>query len=132
MKFRYCISLAVSLLILGAVNPEIRADDIDIYIDPATGTGTEPIVMFTLDYRSNLGSTVCSGSACDFLTSKTYTNNSGATVPYLTLSGGTTSRFNLLRGVLKYVLQQVGPSGVRIGFAMNHDNNNNCEGPSQT
>ena len=132
MKFRYIISIAISLLILGAVNPEIRADDIDIYIDPAEGTGTEPIVMFTLDYRSNLGSTVCSGGACDFLTSKTYTNNSGATVPYLTLSGGTTSRFNLLRGVLKYVLQQVGPSGVRIGFAMNHENNNNCEGPSRT
>jgi len=88
--------------------------------------------MFTLDYRSNLGATVCNGGTCDFLTSQSYTNNAGTSVPYLTLSGGTTSYFNLLRAALKYVLQEVGSSGVKIGLAMSHEQNNNCAGTSQT
>ena len=43
------------------------ADDTDIYLSPNVAAGAEPLVMFVLDYRSNLGSTACNGSECDEL-----------------------------------------------------------------
>ncbi len=43
------------------------ADDTDIYLNPAIPTGAEPLVMFVLDYRPNLGSTVCNSGECDEL-----------------------------------------------------------------
>lgn len=123
---------AVIATVVAAAGQHAYADDIDIYTNPTAAAVDAPVVMFTLDYRSNLGSTVCNGGACAFLTSRSYTDDIGNSVPYLTLTGGTTSYFNLLRGALKYVLQEVGPSGVKIGLAINHENNINCEGPTQT
>jgi len=122
----------LALLLYTSAAHTVRADDIDIYLNPTASPASVPVVMFTLDYRSNLGATVCSGGACSFLTSQTYKNASNVDVPYLTLSGGTTSYFNLLRASLKYVLQEVGSSGVKIGLAMSHEQKNNCEGPSRT
>lgn len=124
----YCFAA----IILLTASTLLRAEDIDIYTSPSTGSaGEAPIVIFTLDFRSNLGSTACGNDSCSFLTSKTYTNATGASQPYLTLSGGTTSYFNLLRGTLKYTLQQVG-EGVRIGFALNHNQGGgqSCAGAS--
>ncbi|HEX9626522.1 MAG TPA: PilC/PilY family type IV pilus protein [Acidiferrobacterales bacterium] len=124
--------LAAGAVALTGIGSVAQADDIDIYIDPAAATsGDTPVVIFTLDFRSNLGSTVCQGGACDFLTTKTYTDAAGVEQPFLTLSSGSTSYFNLLRGSLKYVLQQVG-SGTRIGLALNHNDGNNCVGPTAT
>lgn len=138
MKFLH--TLAVTALV--AASLAARADDTDIYVTANAGSDP-PVVMFTLDYRSNLGSTACSGGACNFLLytdwdnvspsqPRTYTDATGTARPYLTLSGGTAAYFDLLRGALKYVIQQVGSSGVKIGFATNHENENNCAGPSQT
>ena len=45
-----------------------QADDTDIYISPtALAPDSEPLVMFSLDWRPNLGSTACQGNTCDFL-----------------------------------------------------------------
>lgn len=91
------------------------ADDTDIYLNPSVASGAEPLVMFTLDYRPNLTSTVCGGTECDSLIAAGYLP---ATGPY--------NFFQLLRAALKKVLDPIG--GVRVGFMMNHDDN--CTGSS--
>ena len=59
------------LLLLTAV---CLADDTDIYLNAGAGlpVGSEPMVIFSLDYRPNLGSTVCSGNECDTLIAEGY------------------------------------------------------------
>ena len=58
--------LAVASLIVLAGG--LQADDTDIYINDADPPpGSEPKVMFSLDYRPNLGSTVCQNGECQFL-----------------------------------------------------------------
>lgn len=90
----------------------VSADDTDIYTGAALGGGVAPLVMFSIDYRSNLGSSICSGSECDNLITQGYLP---ATGPY--------SRFDVLRAVLKKVLSAVGD--LEIGLMMNHDDNCN-------
>ena len=100
------------IVCLSFVQPAL-ADDTDIYLNPSVAAGAEPLVMFSLDYRSNLGSTVCGGTECDSLITEGYLPSTG---PY--------NFFELLRAVLKKVLDPLG--GVRIGFMMNHDDS--CTG----
>ena len=65
-KFNQAIAgLAVCLLLVSGA----PADDTDIYLQPQTAVGAEPLVMFTLDYRPNLTSSVCGGTECDTLLS---------------------------------------------------------------
>jgi len=94
-----------------------QADDTDVYMNPGAGlpANSEPMVMFSLDYRANLGSTACSGGACDTLINEGYMS---ATGPY--------TFFDVLRGSLRKVFDPL--EGVRVGLMINHDNNNNCEG----
>lgn len=112
---------------LGIAPWTLLADDTDIYVNPSFATGSEPLVMFSLDYRSNLGSTVCSNvsSSCD---AAEYFKAEGleADLP----ASGKLVFFDVLRLALKLVLSEV--NGVSIGLMMNHDNGNKCEGPSQT
>ena len=78
--------------------------------------------MFTLDYRSNLGSTACSGTECDTLNAEGYM---AATGPY--------TFFDVLRGALKKVLDPL--DGVKVGFMMNHADSctgKNTAGPGVT
>jgi len=45
-----------------------QADDIEIYYTSSSSTSSaEPMVMFSLDWRPNLGSTAFGGTECDFL-----------------------------------------------------------------
>lgn len=97
---------------------ETHGDDIEIYTNASNGAGGKPLVMFSVDYRSNLGSTVCNGTECNSLVAEGY------------LASTPTTRFALLRAVLQKVLSQVG--GVKIGLMINHANNNNCVGPAAT
>lgn len=128
---RALIATILSMLI-GSLSPHTRADDIDIYLNPNAPANATPIVMLTLDYRSNLGSTACNGTECDFFLAPvplTYKNASNVDKNYLTKTGANYTFFDVLRASLKYVLQQVGSSGVRIGLAQSHNHNNNCAGP---
>ena len=64
-------SVATAILTLGAGAG--YADDTDIYVDIEPPTpGSEPMVMFSLDYRPNLGSTACQGDECDSLIAEGY------------------------------------------------------------
>ena len=63
-------TLAVLVFTVGGA----RADDTDVYMNPGAGLppGSEPMVMFSLDYRPNLGSTACTGGECDALIKEGY------------------------------------------------------------
>ncbi len=126
--------LALSTLLALPPGAPLRADDIDIYDNPSASSSDAPVVMFTLDWRPNLASTVCGSNSCSFLTSQSYVDANGVSHPYLTLTNGSAAFFDLLRASLVYVIQQVGSSGVRIGLAISHNQGggSTCAGPQSS
>src|SRR5210317_361932 len=85
-----------------------RADDTDVYMNPGSGlpSGSEPMVMFSLDYRPNLAATACNGDECDTLINEGYMSSTG---PY--------TFFDVLRGALRKVFDPL--EGVRVGLMLN-------------
>ncbi|MEE4164040.1 MAG: hypothetical protein V2I25_16170, partial [Woeseiaceae bacterium] len=113
--------LSASLAALVFATGGAHADDTDVYMNPGAGLpeGSEPMVMFSLDYRPNLGSTACNGGECDALIAEGYLPPYG---PY--------TFFDVLRASLKKVFDPL--EGVRVGLMLNHNNNNNCAGFGRT
>ena len=91
-----CITTALAALVLTIGSAS--ADDTDVYMNPGAGLppGSEPMVMFSLDYRPNLGSTACNGNECDTLIKEGYMP---ATGPY--------TFFDVLRGALRKVFDPI-------------------------
>ena len=116
-KLSLTSALAALIFIIGSA----QADDTDVYMNPGAGlpAGSEPMVMFSLDYRPNLGSTACNGSECDSLIAEGYMSPTG---PY--------TFFDVLRGALRKVFDPL--EGVRVGLMLNHNNNNGCAGFGRT
>ena len=116
-KYSITVALASLIFTIGSAN----ADDTDVYMNPGAGLpeGSEPMVMFSLDYRPNLGSTACNGGEGDALIAEGYMSPVG---PY--------TFFDVLRGALRKVFDPL--EGVRVGLMLNHNNNNNCEGFGRT
>ena len=98
-----------------------HADDTDVYMNPGAGLpeGSEPMVMFSLDYRPNLAATACQNGECNTLISE----------GYLPLQASYTF-FDVLRAALRKVFDPL--EGVRVGLMLNHDHINNCEGFGRT
>lgn len=121
--------LVSSLIAILSLQPA-HGEDTDIYLNSASTEGGSPMVMFALDYRSNLGSTVCQGSECNSLRSAVSPSTGTTYLP----ASGTVSFFELLRAVLRKVTDDLAPqlTGVKFGLMINHNNNNNCEGPNRT
>ena len=95
-----------------------HADDTDVYMNPGANlpAGSEPMIMFSLDYRPNLGSAACTNAGeCDVL--KGYMETEG---PY--------TFFDVLRGSLRKVFEPL--EGVRVGLMLNHAHSINCAGLS--
>lgn len=115
------ISLSTILALYVAASGVSHGDDTDVYVNAGAGlpVNSEPLVMFSLDYRPNLGSTACNGGACDKLISEGYMSSTG---PY--------TFFDVLRGALRKVFDPL--EGVKVGLMLNHDNINNCEGFGRT
>jgi type IV pilus assembly protein PilY1 len=115
------ISLTAFLASLIFTIGTAQADDTDVYMNPGAGLppNSEPMVMFSLDYRPNLGSTACNGGECDTLIAEGYMS---ATGPY--------TFFDVLRGAMRKVFDPL--EGVRVGLMVNHNNNNSCEGFGRT
>jgi type IV pilus assembly protein PilY1 len=109
--------LAALIFTIGAA----QADDTDVYMNPGAGlpANSEPMVMFSLDYRPNLASTACNGDACNTLIAEGYMSPAG---PY--------TFFDVLRGALRKVFDPL--EGVKVGLMLNHDNANSCEGFGRT
>jgi type IV pilus assembly protein PilY1 len=116
-KFSLTAMLAALIFTIGSA----QADDTDVYMNGGAGlpANSEPMVMFSIDYRPNLGSTACNGGACDSLIAEGYMS---ATGPY--------TFFDVLRGALRKVFDPL--EGVKVGLMINHANNNNCEGFGRT
>ena len=116
-KFSLTTFLAALVFTIGSA----QADDTDVYMNPGAGlpANSEPMVMFSIDYRPNLGSTACNGSECDTLIAEGYMSPTG---PY--------TFFDVLRGAMRKVFDPL--EGVRVGLMLNHNNNNNCEGFGRT
>ena len=113
--------LLTSLAALVAVIGTARADDTDVYINRGSSLPSDsmPMVMFTLDYRPNLGSTACGQGQCDTLIAEGYMNPTG---PY--------TFFDVLRGALRKVFDPL--QGIKVGLMLNHDNQNKCAGFGRT
>ena len=94
------IFTAIIVCALG-MSTSAPADDTDIYLTPSVALGSEPLVMFVLDWRPNLGSTVgCGiGTYCDDMRADGFITDGNAAG-----SGASTTFFDVLRGVLKKVL----------------------------
>ena len=111
--------LSTALVVFSAAPAPSVADYAEIYINTRDlPPEAMPLVMFSLDYRPNLSSTVCQAGECEFL-----------------IEAGVLERdpdemytfLDMLRASLKLVLQPL--SGVRVGLMLNHKDQNNCEGP---
>jgi type IV pilus assembly protein PilY1 len=95
------------------------ADDTDIYLMKGdVPLASQPMVMFSLDYRPNLGSTVCTKGECQFLVDEGYLPKKASY-----------TFFEVLRASLQKVMKPL--DGVRVGLMLNHDNKNNCAGPAK-
>ena len=88
MKTKLLILSTLAALI--ATIGTARADDTDVYINRGASLPSDsmPMVMFSLDYRPNLGSTSCGQGQCDTLIKEGYMSPTG---PY--------TFFDVLRGV---------------------------------
>ena len=114
------------------------ADDVEIYFN-ATPDGTgRPLVMLSLDYRSNLGSNICNVatdgsdySACSWTSEFAEFNSYFDETAY---QDGTIQFFDLLRTALSYVFQdgQLASANIQIGLMLNHDNIQGCENNVQS
>jgi len=104
--------LTTLLLLIGSA---ALADDIDIYVGNQS-SDTEPMVMFFLDYRPNLGSTVCANvkSNCDPAEYFLADPATAADVP----ASGKLTLFHVLRLSLKQVFART--DGVKVGLMLNH------------
>jgi type IV pilus assembly protein PilY1 len=113
------VALAAMLFATVMVSP-LQADDTEIFFNQDPLVTGEPLVMFSLDYRSNLGSPMCEvGDAdCDGDLITMFAADGRAV-------GDTVSFLGLLRASLRSVLSNV--TGVKVGLMLNHDYVNNCE-----
>lgn len=119
--------LLLPLLLTLMAGTAVNADDTDIYItDPTTGTGVayEPLVMFILDYRPNLFSTICADVTSGCPQAAYFAGD-----PLLPTSGKLTF-FRMLTLALKRVAAEL--HGVRVGFMLSHNHDNKCAGPDKT
>lgn len=113
-------------IVLCLVAPNVIADDTDLYLNPLVPTANPPIVMFTLDYRSN----IMNVAKCTFTTDISecgWTANFNAAFSAADKADNKITFFETLKASLKIVLQPL--DGVKVGFLMNHDDGaNNCVG----
>lgn len=119
MKTKIALSTAMAALIMTVGTA--RADDTDVYINRGSSLPSDsmPMVMFSLDYRPNLGSTACGQGECDKLIAEGYMSPTG---PY--------TFFDVLRGALRKVFDPL--QGIKVGLMLNHDNVNKCVGFGRT
>lgn len=110
------IHTLAALTLTGLLGTVAIADDTDIYTTASLPSGSEPLVMFSLDWRPNLGSTVCQSGECQELI------NEGYLVPD---NPSQISYFEMMRAVLKKVFDPL--TGIKVGLMLNNEAKN-CAG----
>src|SRR5210317_1414699 len=90
-----------------------RADDTDVYMNPGDGLppGSEPMVMFSLDYRPNLAARACTNDECETLKREGWLPEQSSY-----------TFFDVLRAAMEKVFDPL--ENVRVGLMLNHDNIN--------
>ena len=118
IKFQKFFLIAIFTVLVTTVGTT-RADDTDVYMNSGSGLppGSEPMVMFSLDYRPNLGAAACTKvGECEVLKG------------YFETSDGPYTFFDVLRASLRKVFEPL--EGVRVGLMLNHAHNIDCAGLS--
>ncbi|WP_420467574.1 pilus assembly protein [Panacagrimonas sp.] len=109
----------------------LQADDTDIYINGGAGGSSPPMVMFSLDYRSNLTSTQCSNASAASCVQAQYFRANGLADDVNLIGSGKFYFFDTLRLALKLALQKTREkllesgnpdAGLRVGLMMSHNN----------
>jgi type IV pilus assembly protein PilY1 len=116
--------LTVLILTMG-LSAGALADDTDIYLDPLVPSGSRPLVMFTLDFKENLGGPGCAAMNCNTLIADGFLSGKALPSDY--------SKFDVLRAILKKVLFPL--KGLKVGFMMPHNQSNGVvtvPGPKKT
>ncbi|MFA5939421.1 MAG: PilC/PilY family type IV pilus protein [Sinimarinibacterium sp.] len=131
--------LAILSAAIVVLSGRLYADDTDIYILREPPEDAAPLVMFSLDYRANLTSTICakaddaSCSAAQYFAN--YKDESGNPDAFLkaqldAIGSGKFYFFDLLRLALYVVTSQSEFKNVKVGLMMSHNTENNCVGPA--
>lgn len=126
--------LKCALLSTAVMATSVLADDTDIYLNPGFNEGSEPLVMFSLDLRSNTTSTYagCSrvGGAGTYCAPARFFAESGLAAK-LPGANSPLTFFDALRLALELALRPL-EAEMKIGLMINNGYNNNCEGPGRT
>lgn len=107
----------------------VRADDTEIYFQPTSDLGADPMVYFYIEYTPNMGSTVCAG-----VTVATIDTTCAAVAPIktylaandLSATDSVIDQFELTRAALKRVL--IGLGEIKVGLLMAHNDLTTCAG----
>lgn len=120
-------------LVAVLVTTPAMADDTEIFFGvPAAADAVPPMVMLSLDWRSNLASPQCTFdsdpaiSDCDDLDKLGPDIYAAIVAENKLVDGDDVSLFDALRGVLRVVFDEIDTEGFQIGFMMSHQNENNC------
>jgi type IV pilus assembly protein PilY1 len=115
--------VAGACVIAGGAAVPVVADDTEIYFNSNASHDSQPLVMFVLDYRPNLGSTFCDSTSkgCDTLIAEGFLNP---------VNPSQITFLEVLRGVMKKVMDPL--DNLKVGLMVSHNAENNCVGPSAT
>jgi type IV pilus assembly protein PilY1 len=117
--------IILSLSVAAAMTGVASGDDTDIYVDNTASAppSSAPIVIFTLDYRANVNSTLCAsrGAGCPvdvFYTAEGMGAELPDSDPLTSGNQGPVTLYDSLRLALILVLRET--SGYKAGLALNH------------
>ncbi|MEH6469419.1 MAG: hypothetical protein V7725_07400, partial [Porticoccus sp.] len=123
----------ITVLILSLSSMPAWTDDTEIFFGaPPAEDEVPPFVMLSLDWRSNLGAPICTFHTDPDQTDCDEGGELGDEI-YAALvdegrleNGDVVTLFDVLRGVLIVVFEEIQDDGFSIGFMMSHENENNC------
>lgn len=127
------ITCVMTVALIGTGMDVVRADDTDIYVRNTPAPESVPLVMFTLDYRPNLGSTICTNinsgcAAAEYF--REYPETAAWMEKVVDEAGGKLEYFDMLRLALHVTLSKI--TGVKVGLMLNNNHDNNCAGPNKS
>ncbi len=124
-----------TLLSLALLASQAQADDTELFFSGVTTNVAPPLLMFSLDWRSNLGSTFCTDAST---ASCRDSMGTGGTKIYdamdfgpqdaggLYISTDAVTLFDTFRAVFKLIFESTLMDGMSVGLMMNHENG--CSG----
>jgi len=130
-------------LVTFSISMRSSADDTDIYLNQNGSPEDKPMLMFSLDYRSSLGNTVCSDDEYDEFgdpandTACASLVRDGYLAETAIRDSGNYSSLEVFRALLKNLMEYDIGTGIKIkdsalfGLMMNHANSTNCDGPNE-